>query len=338
MNNHNNIFGYANIDNLMEPVGATNVETIMNMEHLGLFVNNANFDTLNAFLINNNLPPNLTDLECDNNNLSQLPELPDNLEWLSCNNNKLKSLPYLPDNLQYLYCDDNELIEFPDLPYNLKDLHCTDNKMQGPIDFLPDKLEILSFSNNQIIRLPEIPQTLVELECANNKLTTLPELRNTELIKLNFDNNSIVDLPDLPDSLRELSCRGNPFSDESIQKLIIFYEKDTTREYRDTEINAEEELKYYNLYVSKVVSNALNTFGDPEKGHVNPDTKIKKEINIPQKPIFDILEYANLQKPPPKSGGRKSKKSKKSRKIKKSRKTKKSKKSKKIRKTKRHNK
>ena len=115
--------------------------------------------------------------------------------------------------------------------------------------------------------------------------------------------------------MRELSCRGNPFSDESIQKLIIFYEKDTTREYRDTEVNAEEELKYYNLYVSKVVNNALNTFGNPEKGHLNRDTKIRKEINIPQKPIFDILEYANLQKPPPKTGGRKSKKTKKSKKL-----------------------
>lgn len=298
-NNHNNIFGYANIEDLMQPVIVTNVENIINMEHLGLYVNNANLVTLNAFLINNKLPDNLIDLECDNNNLTVLPELPDNLEWLSCNNNKLDSLPYLPDSLQYLYCDDNNLTLFPNLNDNdiLKDLHCTDNKMQGEIEFLPENLEILSFSNNQITGLPELPESLIELECSNNNLTTLPELHNTELIKLNFDNNSIVDLPDLPESLRELSCRGNPFNDESIQKLIAFYEKDTTREYTDTEINAEEELKYYNLYLSKVVKKVLKDAGDKE--YINPNTKLRTDLHLSDKPVNKILNYANLQTPPP---------------------------------------
>jgi Leucine-rich repeat (LRR) protein len=153
--NNNHIFGYANIEQLLDPQVITDTENIINTEDLGLFVNNANLSTLKAFLINNKLPDNLMDLECNDNNITKLPDLPNNLEWLSCINNQLTKLPYLPDSLLYLYCDDNLLTKLPELPDSIKEVNCADNNIQGEISYLPDTLEIYCCSNNQIQKLPE---------------------------------------------------------------------------------------------------------------------------------------------------------------------------------------
>lgn len=295
--NTNNIFGYANIENLMDPVVVTEVQTIVNTEQLGLFVNNRGLASLQAFLINNSLPDNLLDLECDNNIISKLPDLPNNLEWLSCYNNVLKKLPYLHDGLQYLYCDDNKLTKFPDLPESIKEVNCDDNEIQGIIDYLPDNLEILYCSNNQIYGLPvELPANLIKLNCSDNNIT---------------------ELPDLPPSLRELYCRNNPFNDESIKKIISFYEKDTTKTYTDTEIDVEEELRYYNIYLSKVVNAAFS--GNSANGEINPNTQLRKTNELSQKPTHLILDFLNYQKPPPpppsQTGGKPKKQTKKTKKT-----------------------
>ena len=154
--------------------------------------------------------------------------------------------------------------------------------------------------------LPELPESLSELECDQNNLINLPHLESTNIIKLNCSDNNITELPDLPESLRELYCRNNPFNDESIQKIIDFYERESTKEYTGTEMNVEEELKYYNLYLSKVVNNAF--IGLPDKGLKNPETQIQKtsDISLSQKPTHLILDYLNYQKPPPpsQSGGK----------------------------------
>jgi Leucine-rich repeat (LRR) protein len=323
INNNNNIFGYANIENLMDPVVITEVQTILNTEQLGLFVNNHGLASLQAFLINKILPDNLLDLECDDNQLTKLPDLPDSLEWLSCNNNNITELPYLPDSLQYLYCYDNNMEEFPDLPESIKEVNCDDNEIGGIIDYLPNNLEILYCSNNQIDGLPvELPENLVKLNCSDNNIT---------------------ELTNLPESLRELYCRNNPFNDESIQKIIDFYERESTKTYTDTEIDVEEELRYYNLYLSKVVNAAFS--GNSANGEINPHTELRKTNELSQKPTHLILDFLNYQKPPPpppsQTGGKSKKTNKKTKSIKKvkTKKTKKSNKNKtKIKKTRKTNK
>ena len=336
--NNNHIFGYVNVEQLMDGQVITEIENIMTNENLGLFVNNSNLHSLQSFLINNKLPDNLLDLECDDNFLTKLPDLPDNLEWLSCNNNKLTKLPYLPDSLQYLYCDDNNLKNLPELPDGIKEVNCTDNNIEGEITYLPDNIEIFCCSNNKIQSIPELPQSLLELECNQNNLRHLPDLENTRLIKLNCSDNNITELPDLPASLRELYCRNNPFDDESIQKIIAFYEKDSTKKYTGTEMNVEEELKYFNLFLSKVVNNAF--IGMPDKGPKNPESQIQKttDISLSQKPTHLILDYLNYQKPPPppsQTGGKTKKQKKRAQTCKPSKKVKSNKNKTKHKKTKR---
>jgi hypothetical protein len=115
---------------------------------------------------------------------------------------------------------------------------------------------------------------------------------------LNCSNNNISDLPDFPDSLRELFCRGNPFTDECIQKILDFYEKETTiAYYAESGLNLEDELNYYTRYLRKVVKKTFEKVGDKE--YINPDTQLRTDINLPDRPVYKILEYANLTDPPP---------------------------------------
>ncbi len=48
-------------------------------------------------------------LDCDDNQLTELPELPKNLTELFCYDNQLTELPELPKGLERLYCSHNKL-------------------------------------------------------------------------------------------------------------------------------------------------------------------------------------------------------------------------------------
>lgn len=79
-----------------------------------------------------NLPDNLTLLDCSDNNLTSLPELPKTLIKLDCSNNKLTELPKLPDSLSFLNCEYNKLTELPKLPETLCELKCDFNNWKEP--------------------------------------------------------------------------------------------------------------------------------------------------------------------------------------------------------------
>jgi hypothetical protein len=93
------------------------------------------------------LTPNLTSLNCDTNQLTALPDLPPMLARLMCSGNNLKVLPNLPPSLTFLGCSYNELKKLPDLPPNLTSLVCR---------------------NNQLTSLPDLPPTLNTLNCLKN--------------------------------------------------------------------------------------------------------------------------------------------------------------------------
>lgn len=64
-------------------------------------------------LVNNPLKPNATMnslfvFRCNNNRITQLPELPNFIKFLNCSNNELTNLPKLPDDLITFYCQGNE--------------------------------------------------------------------------------------------------------------------------------------------------------------------------------------------------------------------------------------
>jgi Leucine-rich repeat (LRR) protein len=101
----------------------------------------------------------LAKLDCDDNQLTSLPELPVTLTRLSCSDNQLTSLPDLPDTLETLYCRYNQLTSLPELPATLKKLYC---------DF------------NQLTSLPELPVTLTVLDCHANLLSALQKQATLE--------------------------------------------------------------------------------------------------------------------------------------------------------------
>jgi Leucine-rich repeat (LRR) protein len=129
----------------------------------------------------------LRELQCTDNQLTQLPTLPPTLKYLTCCHNELTQLPTLPPTLIMLYCSNNELTQLPTLPPTLTMLLCCYNQLTQ-LPTLPPTLTYLYCSNNQLTQLPNLPSTLTKLLCCNNQLTQLPILPPT-LIHLDCQNN-----------------------------------------------------------------------------------------------------------------------------------------------------
>ncbi|MDD3363843.1 MAG: S-layer homology domain-containing protein [Syntrophomonas sp.] len=111
----------------------------------------------------------LTELNCENNQLTVLPPLPQGLTWLYCWGNRLTSLPELPDSLVGLYCWDNQLSSLPTLYPNLLYLDCRNNQLSS-LPTLPTNLTWLFCYDNYLSSLPYLPNTLSELHIHNNYL------------------------------------------------------------------------------------------------------------------------------------------------------------------------
>ena len=155
------------------------------------------------------LPPQLmvSELHCDGNQLTALPELPASLTALYCWSNQLTALPELPDSLTLLTCSSNQLTTLPELPASLTELYCSENQLTA-LPELPDSLTKLDCRGNQLTALPELPGSLTELTCGDNQLTALPELP-ASLTRLDCGSNQLTALPELPDSLNNLYCQNN---------------------------------------------------------------------------------------------------------------------------------
>ena len=69
----------------------------------------------------------LTQLRCDENQLTSLPPLPPGLRLLRCDKNLLTVLPELPASLRVLWCHQNRLTTLPAFPAVLVDLLCAGN-------------------------------------------------------------------------------------------------------------------------------------------------------------------------------------------------------------------
>lgn len=85
----------------------------------------------------------ITEIDCQNNRLQELPVFPEGLKVLQCSKNALRSLPKLPDSLQTLYCYHNKLISIIKLPLSLIRLGCAANDSLVFIAPLPNKITML---------------------------------------------------------------------------------------------------------------------------------------------------------------------------------------------------
>jgi hypothetical protein len=75
----------------------------------------------------NNLPTELTTLNCSNNLITKLENLPDNLTYFFCHNNKITKLENLPINLIHLRCNDNKYLHISEINAQKYDLEETPN-------------------------------------------------------------------------------------------------------------------------------------------------------------------------------------------------------------------
>jgi uncharacterized repeat protein (TIGR01451 family) len=106
----------------------------------------------------------LTNLWCNNNNISNLPPLSNSLSYLLCNNNQLTNLPILPSTLININCSNNQLTNLPSLPTNLLVLNCSHNN----ISCLP------IFPNMPSVYIPDIAGFIKALDISSNPFTCLP--------------------------------------------------------------------------------------------------------------------------------------------------------------------
>ena len=106
-------------------------------------------------------------IDCQNNNLSVLPNLPHSLEYLNCSYNHLTALPTLPNSLTSLYCHYNRLTVLPTLPNSLEYLGCWNNELHS-LPTLPNGLTILDCKNNLLSFLPVLPDSLEDVKYHKN--------------------------------------------------------------------------------------------------------------------------------------------------------------------------
>ena len=102
-------------------------------------------------------------------NITSLPELPETLTELYCENTQLSVLPKLPETLTHLYCNNTQLSVLPKLPETLKELSCSNTQL-SVLPKLPDTLTHLWCWNTQLSVLPKLPETLIMLDCSNTPL------------------------------------------------------------------------------------------------------------------------------------------------------------------------
>ena len=138
----------------------------------------------------------LTYLNCDGNQLTNLPTLSDSLTYLSCINNYIATLPTLPNKLTEIVCFHNSLTTLPSLPTSLINLYCDHNSLMS-LPALPNSIKQLSCGNNNLTSLPPLPDSLNDLQCESNNIMCFPTfpISITDTIYFNIDPNPYTCLP-----------------------------------------------------------------------------------------------------------------------------------------------
>lgn len=155
------------------------------------------------------LPATLRHLSLSESSLARLPDdLPSQLTRLDCSSNELATLPPLPDALEKLDCNLNRLrTPLPDLPGSLVCLDCSSNRLTA-MPALPATLTRLDCIGNHLASLPPLPASLEVLHCSYNRLATLPAPLPPNLSILTCGGNDLRHLPALPRTLKVLRCGG----------------------------------------------------------------------------------------------------------------------------------
>ena len=167
--------------------------------------------------------PNLTRLECDDNNLSSL-DVSNNtaLTYLYCQKNHLSSLNVSNNTaLENLACNINNISSL-DVSNNtaLMILFCTHNNLSNLDVSNNTALKDLTCYNNNISNLDISKNTaLTELNCRANDLSSLDVSYNTALTRLDCSWNNISSLDvSYNTALAHLTCYNNNISQLNVSK------------------------------------------------------------------------------------------------------------------------
>ncbi len=156
-----------------------------------------------------NLPPNLTYLQMNYNNLSVLPDLPLSIEEFWVENNDIMYVSELINltNLRVFSLESNDLVLLPDLPPNLQNFNVANNNLTSLPNF-PHRLKGAYFVNNQIAEWPVLNDSLENVYASYNLLNEVPR-RLPNLYSLTIDFNiEIACIEYLPPTLIHLNTRG----------------------------------------------------------------------------------------------------------------------------------
>lgn len=127
-------------------------------------------------------PNSITEIECMDVYLDNLPALPTSLKRLVFNNDTLlTSLPALPAGLQYLECNTNRLTSLPPFPSSLMYLKCNWNRLASLPPF-NDGLITALCNGNRIREIQRLPNTIERLEIASNNIFCLPFIPQTPYV------------------------------------------------------------------------------------------------------------------------------------------------------------
>ena len=118
--------------------------------------------------------------------LTSLPDLTDIVD-LDCSNNQLTELTNLPESLKYLEAENNQISYIDSFPEKLIIINLKNNNLKR-LPQLPPKLQRLNVTFNKLVELPELPDSLRDLQC-NLKFENL-QIQN----KTNEDGHNYFEL------------------------------------------------------------------------------------------------------------------------------------------------
>lgn len=155
-----------NVEHLV--INNTDMKILPRLNHLKrLKVLNCCYNSLKIVC---NLPDNLEELYCINNEIKFL-ECPRNLKILWCSNNKIKNLKNLPDTLDIVYCSYNLIEKISNIPENIKELILSCNNLQD-LPELNDSIKILNTGLNYLENI-SLPDGILSADIGNNNISSV---------------------------------------------------------------------------------------------------------------------------------------------------------------------
>jgi hypothetical protein len=201
------------------------------------------FDWLETLIIEhssvnflNNLPPNITKLECKYNKIEILDgsTIPDKVHTLIFTNNNTFEVVGLKSGLRELSISSNKLKKIScSIPATITNLDLSGNKFLNELPLTGDNLRVLNINDTAIHNIDNLNDNIQFLETCRCHLETIKKLPKDliswksyianiktiecefpqNLTELDLFNNSLTKIADLPDTLKIADLSNNELTD-----------------------------------------------------------------------------------------------------------------------------